>query len=112
MEIETNKITDETPISFLTVGQLKKILSIPSQREAVKNEIPEIFGPQLASELSGYKMSTIYAKTSRNEIPHFKRDNKVLFRKSIFFEWLTENKIETKAEYSRRMDRRLSKIER
>ena len=111
MQIETKSITDETPISFLTVGQLKKILGVSAPREVLREEIPEIFGIDTAVDLSGYKRSTIYAKTSRNEIPHFKRDNKVLFRKSEFFAWLTENRIETKAEYSRRMDRKLSKME-
>ncbi len=107
METETKRITDDTPISFLTVGQFRRIFGVPTQKEVIKNEIPEMFGPKVAAEISGYSLATIYAKTSRNELPHFKRDNKVLIRKQEFFYWLTENRVETSKEFAINLDCKL-----
>jgi len=107
MDNENVRITDDTPLSFLTVGQFKRLMSNPAKKEIPKQEIPEVFGTKLAAKISGYSVATIYSKTSKKEIPFFKRDNLVLFRKDLFFEWLTENRVETSSEYSKRMDQHL-----
>ncbi|HZL11679.1 MAG TPA: helix-turn-helix domain-containing protein [Prolixibacteraceae bacterium] len=106
-----DEITNETPVTFLTVGQLLSILnkSEKSGQSLAKVPMPEIFGLETVCELTGYSKATIYAKTSRNEIPHFKRDNKLFFRKTDVIEWITANPVLTNVEHSRLMDDKLIK---
>lgn len=112
MYLKIEGITNETPITFLTVGQLLSVLNSRSEvkdPQPVKIQIPEIFGLDTCCELTGYSKPTIYSKTSKNEIPHFKRDSKLLFRKSDIIEWMTSNPIETKEEFCRNIDNALIK---
>lgn len=106
-----DEITDETPVSFLTVGQFISVLgrSQKSGQPPVKVKLPEIYGLETVCEQTGYCKATIYGKTSRNEIPHFKRDNKLFFRRDDIVSWMTANPIETVDEFSRKMDDKLTK---
>ena len=109
--MKDSEITNETPIAFLTVGQLVSVLNrvIYKEQSQVKSTMPEIIGLKAVCELTGYSKPTIYSKTSKNEIPHFKRDSKLLFRKSDIIEWMTSNPIETKEEFCRNIDSKLAK---
>ncbi|MEI6140114.1 MAG: helix-turn-helix domain-containing protein [Mariniphaga sp.] len=112
MYLKIEGITNETPITFLTVGQLLSVLNSKSEdkdSKPVKIQIPEIFGLDTCCELTGYSKPTIYSKTSKNEIPHFKRNSKLLFRKLDIIEWMTSNPIETKEEFCRNIDSKLVK---
>ena len=73
-----DEITNETPVTFLTVGQLISVLNKSEKREQslTKKPMPEIFGLETVCELTGYREATIYSKTSKNEITHFKRGNR------------------------------------
>lgn len=105
-----DEITNETPVSFLTVGQFISVLNRSEKRDQTpaKIQMPEIFGLDSVCELTGYSKATIYAKTSRNEIPHFKRDNKLLFRKADILAWMTANPVETIEEHSMKLDDKLT----
>ena len=48
-----------------------------------------------ASEVTGYKPSTIYIKVSRNEMPHIKRDGKLWFSRSSLLKWIESGIIES-----------------
>lgn len=43
----------------------------------------------------GIAQSTGYAKTSNNEIPHFKKGRKLFFRKSELVQWIEEGRRKT-----------------
>lgn len=100
-------ITDETPISFLNVGQLKELLkesllSSLVQYEATREEhsdIPEIMGKSECCRLTGFKPSTISKYMNERSIPYYKSGKKVLFKKSEVLEWLLSNRIQTTEEF-------------
>ncbi len=47
---------------------------------------------------TGLAISSIYKKTSSNEIPHFKRGKRLYFSKLAIEKWLRENPIRTSQE--------------
>lgn len=103
-----NEIEKDTPLSFLTAGQLVDLIKKSLTINTSNKSIPEIYGLDALREITGYSKASIYAKTSRGEIPHFKRDGKLYFRHSEIVDWMTANKIETKTDFSLRMDTKLS----
>ena len=109
--MKDNDITNETPIAFLTVGQLVSVLNRVLNREPihVKITMPEIIGLKAVCELSGYSKAAIYQRTSKGMIPHFRRDGRLLFRRDEIINWLTENRIETQDEVYKRLDDKLLK---
>lgn len=106
-----DEITNETPITFLTVGQLLSVINKSEKidQSPVKKPFPKIYGIDTVCERTGYSKPTIYAKTSRNEIPHFKLNNKILFDDDIIIEWMTANPVSTTNEHCRLMDEKLVK---
>jgi len=107
--MKDNEITNETPISFLTVGQLVSVLNrvLNKEQSQVKSTMPEIIGLKAVCELSGYSKPAIYQRTAKGLIPHFRRDGRLLFRRDEIINWLTENRVETQDEYMRRLDAKL-----
>ncbi len=107
----TLKVDERTPIFQLTVAQFRQLLNEKPTRSVnqPKEEIPEYFGAKTAAKISGYSLNTIYSKTSRKEIPHIKRNNKVLFNRNDFLSWLTENQVRTKTDESIQLDREFTK---
>jgi hypothetical protein len=110
-----NDIKDETLIVTLTVGQLKQIISneikkvIAIQENIITPQVPEIFGAKTFKEITGYSFASIYAKTSKNELKHFKRGGKLFFRRDDVMDWLTSNPIATADEHCSLMDEKLVK---
>ena len=49
-----------------------------------------------AKSILGCASSTLYAKTSRGEIAHFKKGRKLYFRKSELIEWIEKGRRKTK----------------
>ena len=54
---------------------------------------PEILTPHQACDLTGFSIHTLYRKTSRKEIPHFKRGGKLFFRRDALVIWITQGKV-------------------
>lgn len=52
--------------------------------------------------LTGYSRGHLYRLTSRREIPHFKKDRKLYFRKDELEAWMTETSIPTERELQSR----------
>lgn len=104
-------IADDTPIWHLTVGQFKSLMkqNFDPQVPAPRNDIPAIFGIDTLIQMTGYSKPSIYSKTSRNQIPHFRRDGRLFFKHDEIMEWLTANRIETETEAIDRMDREFTK---
>lgn len=109
--MKDSEITNETPIAFLTVGQLVSVLNRVVQKEQsqVKITMPEIIGLKAVCDLTGYSKPAIYQRTSKGLIPHFRRDGRLLFRRDEIINWLTEHRVETQEEYIRRLDAKLLK---
>jgi predicted DNA-binding transcriptional regulator AlpA len=103
------EITHDTPLSFLTVGQFMDLVKHATQSPTTEKPTLEVYGIDTLKQITGYSRATVYSKTSRNEIPHFKRDGKLYFRHSEILAWLTENRVKTKAEFSQKMDEKLKK---
>jgi excisionase family DNA binding protein len=45
-----------------------------------------------AASIVKLKRSTLYALTSRRQIPHYKRGGKLYFRRSELIDWLTQGR--------------------
>ena len=93
--------------SFLTS------LSEQEFKEFLKSAIKEILGENLKQtnqslsdilnieEAAAYlklKITTLYEKTSKKIIPHFKRGNKLYFNKNDLEEWIKKGKVTTQTE--------------
>lgn len=95
------------PVSFLTNldeqefkeflrDAIKEVLGdvIPT----LKEEAPDILDVEQAAKFLRLKINTIYEKTSRKLIPHFKQGNKLYFKRSELETWVTRGKIKTSDE--------------
>jgi predicted DNA-binding transcriptional regulator AlpA len=102
------QIDKKTPILYLTVGDFLNLIK-SEKKETPQDEMSEIFGVKKLKELTGYSKNTIYAKTSKNEIPHFKRDGRLFFRHGEIMDWLTANPVTTVNEHCKEMDEKLTK---
>ena len=75
---------------------LKEILS--ENLSALKPQLPEILNVQQAADFLKLKITTLYEKTSRKLIPHFKKGNKLYFHRSELEAWVKEGKVKTRDE--------------
>lgn len=55
-----------------------------------------------AATFTGFSVKHLYRLTSTKQIPHFKKNAKLLFKKSELEDWLTEQKVLTTAEINRK----------
>lgn len=62
---------------------------------AIKEQLPEILDVQQAAHFLKLKVATLYEKTSRKQIPHFKKGNKLYFHLSELQNWITQGKVKT-----------------
>lgn len=53
-----------------------------------------------AALFTGFSIGHIYRLTSKKQIPHFKKNRKLYFKKSELEDWMLENKIASNAEIS------------
>lgn len=55
-----------------------------------------------AALFTGFSVGHLYRLTSGRRIPHFKKNQKLLFKKSELEDWLLENKVMTEDEINQR----------
>ena len=60
--------------------------------------LPDILDVKQAAEFLHLKITTIYEKTSEKTIPHFKKGNKLYFRKAELKAWVETGKVKTNEE--------------
>lgn len=53
---------------------------------------------QEAVLFTGFSQGHLYRLTSTREIPHYKKDRKLYFKKSELEEWMLEQRVQTNAE--------------
>lgn len=61
----------------------------------LNEEAAEILDIQQAAKFLHLKINTIYEKTSRKLLPHFKKGNKLYFKRTELEAWLTDGKVKT-----------------
>ena len=100
-------VTHDTPISALTVQQFRELF-FNEKKPSEQHHFPPIFGIKVCKEVTGYSLAAIYQRTSKNLIPHFRRDGRVLFKREEIYEWMTENKVKTQDEFAQELDIKLT----
>ena len=60
-----------------------------------KNIIPDILDVKQAADFLRLKITTLYEKTSEKTIPHFKKGNKLYFKRDDLQAWVQEGKVKT-----------------
>ncbi len=94
-------------ISFLTnlnEEEFKSFLKqslleiLGTQSGISKSPEPDVFDIKQAAEFLHLKINTLYEKTSRKLIPHFKRGNKLYFNRAQLQVWVEEGKVKTRDE--------------
>lgn len=65
---------------------------------ALKEQPPEILDAGQAAHFLKMKIATLYEKTSKKLIPHFKKGNKLYFRLSELQQWIGQGKVKTHEE--------------
>ena len=102
MEAKFNP-TNETPIAALTVGQFKELMGTIVYKEPEKqesqSEFPETFGKKECSLLTGYAVNTINKMICERTIPFYKKNARVIFKKTEIEDWLLSNRVQTKDEF-------------
>ena len=71
-------------------------------------EIPPVFGVDTCGDVTGLARPTIYRNTSKNLMPHFKRDGKIYFKRDEIYEWMTENRVKTQSESIKELDEKFA----
>jgi len=61
----------------------------------LKSNIPEILDVKQAAEFLRLKITTLYEKTSEKTIPHFKKGNKLYFKRDELDAWVQQGKVTT-----------------
>lgn len=72
-----------------------------------KKDVPTFFGMEICEAETGLAKSTIYRNTSKNLMPHYRRDGKLIFKRDEIYAWMTENRVTTQGEFSQELDSRL-----
>lgn len=99
----------DKPLFTLTVEEFIQLQhSAQSSKSHEKEHFSDIIGIEEAVRITGYKRSTIYAKTSDKSIPYHKRGNRVVFKRSELESWMLENRQETMEERIDRLDQEFS----
>jgi excisionase family DNA binding protein len=76
---------------------LREVLldTLKEGKESFSGAASNILDVKEAAAYVKLKVTTLYEKTSTKAIPHFKKGNKVYFRREELEAWLTEGKVKT-----------------
>ncbi len=88
-------LTEQEFKEFLK-SAIKEILS--EDLKNLKNDLPDILNIREAASFLKLKIATLYEKTSLKVIPHFKKGNKLYFKRKELEEWIRSGKVKTKPE--------------
>jgi excisionase family DNA binding protein len=95
--------TEQTPISFLTVGQLKGLISDSLLRVKVNDqscEFPDVLNKKQCSAMTGFAINTINKLICNKKIPYYKCGGKVYFKRKEVFDWMLKDRRETANEFA------------
>lgn len=104
--IAMNDTLQKQFLIHITIDEFKQIVK-ESLTETIQENIsnrdtssghPEFMNVTQASEFLGLAVNTLYEKTCKRTIPHLKRGNRLMFKRSELIKWLEEGKIPTQKE--------------
>jgi len=100
--LKDSSITAETPMAALSVGQFQNLMDSIIKSSTPENEIPvkEIMGKDECVIVSGYSKNTINKFICNREIPYYKKNSRVFFKRSEIQNWLLGNRMKTGEEFS------------
>lgn len=110
-----NKLNDNTPLAMLTVGDLKKMLSVDKilgDLPSVQQMPSEIMNIDEVATLTGYSKKTIYKFTSQKAIPFHKPAHggrRLYFIRAEILEWMQAQTIQTTEQYCEEAINNISK---
>lgn len=80
-------------------AMLKETLrEIMQEVKPAAQAVSEILDVKQAANYLRLKITTLYEKTSRKLIPHFKKGNKLLFKRTELEAWISEGKVKPHGE--------------
>jgi predicted DNA-binding transcriptional regulator AlpA len=88
-------ITEQEFRKFLKDAIQEVLAGVPG---ALQEQPPEILDAGQAALFLKMKIATLYEKTSKKFIPHFKRGNKLYFRLSELQQWICQGKVTSQEE--------------
>ena len=59
---------------------------------------PELMTVKEAAKFTGLAVTTLYEKTSKRTIPHFKKGKRLYFRRTELEEWIVTGRVKTQEE--------------
>ena len=109
MEQQTTKDLRGKPLFSLTVDEFISLQKTLGKENSLDSKFPEIMNIDLAASFTGYRKSTLYRKTCKNEIPFYRQGSRVLFKRTDLETWLLSDKQETVKEHIERLESEISK---
>jgi excisionase family DNA binding protein len=85
----------ETEFKALLKETLREIMQ---EVKPTAQAVSEILDVKQAANYLRLKVTTLYEKTSRKLIPHFKKGNKLLFKRAELEAWISEGKVKSAGE--------------
>jgi excisionase family DNA binding protein len=86
---------NETELKEFLKQSLRDVLN---EKPSKVPDFPNILDIKQAAEFLKLKINTLYEKTSRKQIPHFKKGNKLYFNRADLQEWIMKGKVKTNDE--------------
>ena len=71
------------------------LLDILKETKDCVNAVPEILSIKQAAIFLNSKVTTLYEKTSAKTIPHFKKGNRLYFKREELEAWIQKGKVKT-----------------
>jgi excisionase family DNA binding protein len=105
---------NQTPIAILTPDQIREIVketvvqALKDQKQVEAPQARKTMNVDEVAAFTGLTKNTIYIKTMRGLIPHYKRDKRVFFDRDEVEAWLMENKRITSSEAEKQADKYLA----
>lgn len=82
------------------LDRIEGLLVIVKDNKAPESEDEEerLLNVREAARYLGDAVATLYGRTSKNEIPFYKRGKKVYFKKSELLAWIEEGRVKSQSE--------------
>ncbi|HCZ35347.1 MAG TPA: hypothetical protein DHV26_05405 [Cytophagales bacterium] len=88
---------------------IKEVIVEAIDKALIRNENEStLINVQEAAALLNLAVTTLYEKTSRKQIPHYKHGKKVMFKKSELLAWVEACKVKTLKDIRKKALERLS----
>lgn len=100
--ITDSAITAETPVAALSVGQFQNLMDSIINSSKQENEVPvkEIMDKNECVNVTGYSKNTLNKFICNREIPYYKKNGRVFFKRSEILAWLLSNRVKTGEEFA------------